>query len=59
MSVYEVIEDMKEHNADIEAKIKKYLNKCDKDTLIELYLQMRFERDLYNSLLNDKMKDNK
>lgn len=30
--------------------IRKYLSKCTKETLIELYLQMRFERDLYMKL---------
>lgn len=31
----------------MEKRIKKYLSDCSKETLIELYLQMRFERDLY------------
>ena len=57
MSVYEAIEDIKEQNADIESRIKRYLAQCDKNTLIELYLQMRFERDLYASMIDDKMKD--
>lgn len=30
--------------------IRKYLSGCTKETLIELYLQMRYERDLYMKL---------
>ena len=46
----------------MENKIKKYLSKCDKDALIGLYLQMRFERDLYadmyeSMMVNVKSKD--
>ena len=33
-----------------EKRIEKYLNNCEKETLIQLYLQMRFERDLYSDL---------
>lgn len=27
--------------------IRKYMNNCTKEAIIELYLQMRFERDMY------------
>lgn len=37
----------------METKLKKYLSACNKDTLIELYLQMRFERDLYIRMYDD------
>lgn len=33
-----------------EKEIKKYLSSCDKEALISLYLQMRFERDLWQSM---------
>lgn len=37
----------------MEKTIKKYLSDCSKETLIELYLQMRFERDLYRRMYED------
>lgn len=33
---------------------RKYLSGCTKEALIELYLQMRFERDLYMELYETK-----
>lgn len=39
--------------------IRKYLNECTKETLIELYLQMRFERDLYMELYEMKKEGEK
>lgn len=30
--------------------IRKYMNNCTKEAIVELYLQMRFERDLYAEL---------
>ena len=33
--------------------IRNYLNGCTKEAVIELYLQMRFERDLYMQLYEE------
>lgn len=39
--------------------IRRYLSECTKEALIELYLQMRYERDLYMRLCEIKSEGEK
>lgn len=37
----------------LEDNLKRYLRQLSKEAIIELYLQMRFERDLYEHMLTE------
>lgn len=39
-----------------ENALREYLKTCEKDALIELYLQIRFERDLMTELYEEQKK---
>lgn len=43
----------------LENKVKEYLSQTSKEVVIDLYLQMRFERDLYEHMYNELYKSTK